>query len=93
LDLNGNWINEQQDTLLFYGTSILHYKPYIQTTYVWVYSIWKMTEDSITLISIYGYPPDNTKKHYFKYLLCKETETIEIHGFHDIERAFYKRIK
>ena len=93
LDLNGNWINEQQDTLLFPVGRILIYNPYIKSPVPWFYIIWEIAEDSITLISIYGYPPDNTKKHYFKYLLCKETETIEIHGFHDIERAFYKRIK
>ena len=94
LDLNGNWVNEQQDTLLFYGSSILHYKPYFESPTLWLYAIKDVAEDSITIhYAIYGTPPFNIEKYYFKYSLCKETETIEIHGFQGIGCAFYRRIK
>ena len=85
-NLNGNWVNNQQDTLCFFRERSLEYKPHIPTTNDRDY-FYEIIGDSISLQLLVS--SGNTIKYYFK---CNGIQ-IEIHNFQNVEYDIYKRLK
>jgi hypothetical protein len=87
-DLIGNWVNNQQDTLLFTSESFVEYKPRIATVIPFFYFC-RIIGDTVTLQLTHSSNSEDWTNHYFKY----SEKQIEIHDFQYRERDFYKRIK
>lgn len=87
INLTGNWVSEQKDTLTFVGSRMLIYKNY--NPYFTVLYDYQQKNDSILLILAHSSNLNDRKSYYFKYY----TEQLELYRFNNIERTTYQRLR
>lgn len=87
VNLTGDWVSEQKDTLTFVGSTLV-YKSYIPySTPLYFYS-YQLKNDSILLHSALNSNLNERKSYYFKY----SAKQIDLYKFNDIEKATYQRL-
>jgi hypothetical protein len=85
VNLIGDWVNQQQDTLSFLGERLVDCK--LHSTYSLLYD-YTIKGDSISMMLVYSSDLNSRRSYYFNY----SEEQIEIHNLQGVEQDFYKRI-